>query len=69
MEGEKHLMKARTHIVATQILMLSAAVQLCGLTAFAEKNLAEIGADCHSLEYHLRLAPLKNTDARCSLLL
>lgn len=47
-------------------LLLSAGLISCSAAAVAETNLTEIGADCSSLEYHLRLEPLKNTDSQCS---
>jgi len=52
----------------THGLLLAAALLSCHAPAIAQRHLAEVGADCSSLEYHLRLAPLKNTDSRCSLI-
>ena len=52
----------------THGLLLAAALLSCHASAIAQRHLAEVGADCSSLEYHLRLAPLKNTDSRCSLI-
>lgn len=48
-------------------LLLTVGVLVCATIAVAETNLAQIGADCSSLEYHLRLEPLKNTDSQCAL--
>lgn len=56
------------HTHSVHGLLLTAVLLLCHTVVNARNNLTAIGADCSAFEYHLRLAPLKNSDSHCTLI-